>query len=93
MEVVQSILTDTSNFAVPGGEKETRRVILELVQYARSLEEQVSGLKPKEKSAEEVRAAAEKLRVAARSGIRKQMTVSCFLDCCIADGRSGLTRQ
>jgi citrate lyase alpha subunit len=76
IESVRSILLDTSNFAIPESADGTRRVLLELAQYARSLEEQVVASKPKEKTLEEVKAAAEKLCAAARSGIRKQMTVS-----------------
>jgi hypothetical protein len=78
IESVRSILADTSNFTVPESDDETRRALLELARYARSLEEQVLASKPKEKSAMEVEGAAEKLRLAARSSIRKQMTVGLF---------------
>ncbi|KAF8076719.1 hypothetical protein FPV67DRAFT_1406546 [Lyophyllum atratum] len=71
---VRDILADTANFPVPEGEDEIRRSLLELAVYARSLEEQIEASKPKEMSPQQLNAAAEKLRAAARSGIRKQMT-------------------
>ncbi|KAF5388430.1 hypothetical protein D9615_000671 [Tricholomella constricta] len=71
---VRSILTDPTDFPVPQSEDAVRRLFLTLAQYARSLEEQVEASKPKERSTQELNAAAVKLRAAARSGIRKQMT-------------------
>ncbi|RDB19942.1 hypothetical protein Hypma_012854 [Hypsizygus marmoreus] len=73
-ETVRSILADTANFSVPEGEAGMRKALVELAQYTRSLEKEVLASKPKEKSSEEIDAAAEKVRAAARSGIRKQMT-------------------
>ncbi|KAJ7434788.1 hypothetical protein B0H11DRAFT_2116406 [Mycena galericulata] len=44
-----------------------------IAQYARWLEEELAATKPKEKTKEEIDAAAEKLRSACVSGIKKQM--------------------
>jgi nanoRNase/pAp phosphatase (c-di-AMP/oligoRNAs hydrolase) len=90
IESVRSILADTGNFAVPEDSDETRRALLELALYARSLEEQVQASKPKEKTAEEVEAAADKLSAAVRSGIRKQMGVSILT---VASLRYNLTHR
>lgn len=78
-ETVNSILSNASSFDIPSTDKATRDLILGLAQYARSLEEEVESYKPKAKSPEELDAAAQKLAAAARSGIKKQMTVrNCF---------------
>ncbi|KAJ7119687.1 hypothetical protein C8R44DRAFT_982357 [Mycena epipterygia] len=45
-----------------------------MAEYARWLEGELSATKPKEKSPQEIRGAAEKLRNACVSGIKKQMT-------------------
>ncbi|KAG5639697.1 hypothetical protein H0H81_005880 [Sphagnurus paluster] len=73
-ESVRSVLAQPSDFLIPEGEVDVRRLILELAHYARSLEDQIESSKPKPMSAVEIGAAADKLRAAARSGIRKQMT-------------------
>jgi DNA topoisomerase VI subunit B len=49
--------------------------LLSVAEYTRHLEDVVASLKPKEKSADEVSAAAEKLRSATASGIKKQLQV------------------
>ncbi|KAG7088075.1 hypothetical protein E1B28_012106 [Marasmius oreades] len=72
--MVDAILADASNYPIPADDADARDSFIVLAKYARSLEEMVSGSKPKELSPEELEAAAEKLRVAARSGIKKQMT-------------------
>ncbi|KIY52294.1 hypothetical protein FISHEDRAFT_35383 [Fistulina hepatica ATCC 64428] len=48
--------------------------LVEVAQYARSLQQQVAALKPKEKSKEDIAVAADKLAAAVQSGITKQMT-------------------
>lgn len=74
-ETVEDILSEPESYTIPQDEDAARQLLLELAQYARSLELEISGTKPKVKTAEEIDGAAEKLRSAARSGIRKQMTV------------------
>ncbi|CAA7258576.1 unnamed protein product [Cyclocybe aegerita] len=74
VQVVTSILSDATGFELPAGDASTRALILQLVQYARDLEQEVAALKPKAKSPQELAAAADKLANAARSGIRKQLT-------------------
>ncbi len=73
---VVTILADSKNYPVPEDPEASRAVFVELAQYARSLEEEIAGSKPKARTPEQVNAAAEKLKSAARSGIKKQMTVS-----------------
>ncbi|KIM46485.1 hypothetical protein M413DRAFT_441573 [Hebeloma cylindrosporum] len=73
-ETVESILSDVKNFELPDSPTATRKMILELAQYARSLEEEVDATKPKALSPAELAAAAAKLANAVRSGIRKQLT-------------------
>lgn len=77
-ENIESIVTDSDNFPIPESTKAIQKLLLEVALYARSLEEEIQASKPKAKTKEELEAAAEKLRNAARSGIRKQMTVSCY---------------
>ncbi|KAL0069155.1 hypothetical protein AAF712_003841 [Marasmius tenuissimus] len=72
--LVDAILSDASNYPIPDDEDLARSSFVELAKYARSLEEKVNASKPKEKSPAELEVAAEKLRAAARSGIKKQMT-------------------
>jgi len=74
-ETVESILSDAKNFELPESPTATRKMILELAKYARTLEEEVDATKPKALSRAELEAAAEKLANAAKSGIRKQLTV------------------
>lgn len=70
--IVDLVLEDIEGYVVPDDADETRQLIIDLAQYARSLEE---SSKPKTKSPAQIEEAAEKLRSAARSGIKKQMTV------------------
>lgn len=74
-QAVETILSDPTDFQIPDDSNVIRATILELAEYARSLEEQVDAMKPKAKSPKELEAAAAKLANAARSGIRKQLTV------------------
>lgn len=67
---VKQILADASN---------VDSELLKLAQYARWLEEEISALKPKPKSADDIENEAEKLRASVRSGIVKQMGVRAFL--------------
>ena len=78
-ETVENILSDVINFELPDSATGTRKMILGLAQYARTLEEEVDVTKPKALSRAELEAAAEKLANAVRSGIRKQLTVCFFL--------------
>jgi hypothetical protein len=78
-EIVENILSDEKNFDLPDSTSATRKMILGLAQYARTLEEEVVASKPKALSQAELEAAAEKLANAVKSGIRKQLTVSFFL--------------
>lgn len=71
---VVAILADSKNYPVPEDSEASRAVFVELAQYARNLEEEIAGSKPKARTPEQVNAAAEKLKSAARSGIKKQMT-------------------
>ncbi|KAJ2917483.1 hypothetical protein MD484_g2928, partial [Candolleomyces efflorescens] len=61
---VKEILADASN---------ADSELLKLAQYARWLEEEITALKPKPKSADDIENEAEKLRASVRSGIVKQM--------------------
>ncbi|KAF9037816.1 hypothetical protein BDZ89DRAFT_1157256 [Hymenopellis radicata] len=72
--MVDAILADTSNYPVPEDDDDARQSLVELAKYARSLEDQIAASQPQAKSADQLEAAAEKLRKAARSGIKKQMT-------------------
>lgn len=81
-ERVKSILDHFTDFPIPDGPDNVRRTLIELATYARGLEEEVLASKPKEKTPEDLQAAAAKLRTAARSGIRKQMTVMYTIPFC-----------
>ncbi|KAJ3495696.1 hypothetical protein NLJ89_g10587 [Agrocybe chaxingu] len=73
-QVVTSILSDASSFELPEDDETIRTMFVRLAQYARGLEEEVMAMRPKERSSEDLAAAAEKLANAAKSGIKKQMT-------------------
>lgn len=75
IETVESIVRGPDTFLVLTGAVALRKTLVELALYARSLEEAISESKPKPKTTEELEIAAAKLQKAARSGIRKQMTV------------------
>ena len=80
-ETVVNILSDEKNFELPDSPSATRKFILGLAQYARTLEEEVDASKPKVLTRAELEAAAQKLANAVRSGIRKQLTVGFFKGC------------
>ncbi|KAG7447511.1 uncharacterized protein BT62DRAFT_930524 [Guyanagaster necrorhizus] len=73
-KVTAGILTDSKNYPVPEDPEGSCAAFVELAQYAPSLEEEIAGRKPKERTPKQVNAAAEKLKSAARSGIKKQVT-------------------
>lgn len=73
---VKAILSDTANYHIPESDVDIRASLVELAEYARSLEEEIESMKPKPLSKDEVEVAAEKLRKVVNSGIRKQMTVN-----------------
>lgn len=77
--LVVAILSDTYHI---GNEEVEKAALLQLAQYARSLEEQVTNsiaagpVAPKPaKTPEQLEEAADKVARAAKSGIRKQMSV------------------
>ena len=87
--LVNSILANPKGYPISGNEDVVRKSLVDLASYARSLELQLSGAAapaagpskaaaaPKPvKSQAELEAAADKLRKAAVSGIKKQMSVS-----------------
>lgn len=74
--MVDAILSDTDNYPIPEDDEDARLSLVNLAKYARSLEDELAASKPQPKSSTQLEAAAEKLRSAARSGIKKQMTVS-----------------
>ncbi|KAF9006685.1 hypothetical protein BDQ17DRAFT_1238739 [Cyathus striatus] len=78
-QTVDTLLSDVENYNFPSSPEDVRETLISLAQYARSLEEDIDASKPKEKSREEILAAAEKLKSVGRSGITKQMNwkVSC----------------
>ena len=81
--LVSDILADQDGYAIPEDESDMRKLLVQVAQYARDLEGRVDTLIPKPKSAEELEAAAEKIRNAAVAGIKKQMSVrTCILSSC-----------
>ncbi|KAI0746678.1 hypothetical protein C8Q80DRAFT_1220000 [Daedaleopsis nitida] len=88
LALVNSILANPKGYPISGSEDVVRKSLVDLASYARSLELQLAGgagavagsskaaAAPKPaKSQAELEAAAEKLRKAAVSGIKKQMSV------------------
>ncbi|OJT13470.1 hypothetical protein TRAPUB_10000 [Trametes pubescens] len=85
--LVNSILANPKGYPISGNEEVVRKSLVELAKYARELEEQIAGApvagsskavvavaaKPARSQAE-LEAAADKIRRAAQSGIKKQMT-------------------
>jgi len=76
--LVAAILTNSKAYPIPDDERAVRQTLVDLAQYARALEQEVvtKPAGPAPKTEEQIEAAAQKLRNAAWSGIRKQMTVS-----------------
>ncbi|KAG1805183.1 uncharacterized protein BJ212DRAFT_1283959, partial [Suillus subaureus] len=78
--LVKTILAHPDTYPIPDDDDDIRQSLVELAQYAKELEQRVkAGSAPKVMSADQVAAAVEKIRKAANSGIKKQMTVG-FLD-------------
>jgi len=81
--LVTAILANTSAYPISNDESETRNMLVQLAQYTRNLEEEVASgtgagpSTPAPKTKEQLVEAAQKIEKAARSGIRKQMTVYC----------------
>lgn len=75
--LVSTILKDTEGYEAPS---DAREALVELAIYARSLEQAANkggdASTKVAKTPEQIEAAAEKIRRAAASGIKKQMTVS-----------------
>lgn len=89
--LVNSILANPKGYPISGNEDVVRKSLVDIATYARSLEQQLAGpiagsssmgaaapvaAKPARTPAQ-LEEAAEKLRKAAVSGIKKQMSVSC----------------
>lgn len=81
--LVTAILANTSSHPISDDPVETRNSLVQLAQYARSLEEDVgraaqgtSQSAPVQKTKEQLEEAAEKIKRTAVSGIKKQMSVS-----------------
>ncbi|KII95287.1 hypothetical protein PLICRDRAFT_86682 [Plicaturopsis crispa FD-325 SS-3] len=74
--LVDAILANPTAYPVPDDADATRQALVDLATYARSLEGGggAGASKPAPKTKEQIEEAAEKVRKAARSGIRKQMT-------------------
>ena len=56
--LVDGILSDASNYPLPNNDDLVRSSFVELAKYARSLEEKINANQPKEKSPEDLEAAA-----------------------------------
>ena len=68
--------SDTTNYEIPDDDAEIRNTIIKLAQYMRSLEEEISALKPKEMSLQQLAVVATKIASATCScGIKKKMSV------------------
>ncbi|KAG1763581.1 hypothetical protein EV702DRAFT_1274422 [Suillus placidus] len=77
--LIKTILAHPDTYPIPDNDEDIRQSLVELAQYAKELEQDVqqrgAGSAPKAMSADQVAAAVEKIRKAANSGIKKQMTV------------------
>lgn len=78
--LIKTILAHPDTYPIPDDDEDIRQSMVELAQYAQELEQDTqqrgAGSASKAMSADEVAAAVEKIRKAANSGIKKQMTVS-----------------
>ncbi|KAG0697311.1 hypothetical protein DFH29DRAFT_835986 [Suillus ampliporus] len=76
--LIKTILANPDSYPIPDDDDDIRQSLVELAYYARDLEQDVqkggAGSAPKAMSADQVAAAVEKIRKAAHSGIKKQMT-------------------
>jgi len=81
--LIRTILAHPDTYPIPDEDEDIRQSLVELAEYANELEQNIqqrgADSAPKAMSADQVAAAVEKIRKAANSGIKKQMTVS-FLD-------------
>lgn len=78
--LLKAILAKPDTYPILDDDYAVRRQLVKLAQYARDLEEELAsasqaGPAPKTMTPEQLAAAVEKLRKAANSGIRKQMSV------------------
>ncbi|KAG1763191.1 hypothetical protein EDD22DRAFT_518591 [Suillus occidentalis] len=76
--LIKTILAHPDTYPIPDDDEDIRQSMVELAQYAQELEQDTqqtgAGSAPKAMNADEVAAAVEKIRKAANSGIKKQMT-------------------
>ncbi|OAX43358.1 hypothetical protein K503DRAFT_681326 [Rhizopogon vinicolor AM-OR11-026] len=77
--LVKAILADPDSYPIPDSDEDIRQSLVYLAQYVKDLEQDVQQLEgtgsvPKVLSADQLDAAVEKIRKAAHSGIKKQMT-------------------
>lgn len=78
--LIDSILASKPAYSVPDDPEQIKDALVQLAQYARSLEEELvkGSSKTAPKTQEQLEEAAEKIARMARSGITKQMTVGLF---------------
>lgn len=81
--LLNAILAKPDTYPIPDEDDAVRDKLVKLAQYARDLEEELAsasqaGPAPRTMTPGELAATVEKLRKAANSGIRKQMSVSCL---------------
>ena len=81
--LVKAILAQPDTYPILDDDDDVRRKLVKLARYAKDLEGELqsasqaqAGSAPKTMTPEQLAAAVEKLRKAANSGIRKQMSVS-----------------
>ncbi|KAG1735001.1 hypothetical protein EDB19DRAFT_1725498 [Suillus lakei] len=73
--LIKTILAHPDTYPIPDDDDDIRQSLVELAQYARELEQDMQqGGAPKAMSADQLAVAVEKIRKAANSGIKKQMT-------------------
>ncbi|KAG1873594.1 hypothetical protein DFJ58DRAFT_759142 [Suillus subalutaceus] len=76
--LIKTILAHPDTYPIPDDDEDIRQSLVELAQYAKELEQNLqqreAGSTPKAMSADQLAAAVEKIRKAANSGIKKQMT-------------------
>ncbi|KAG2141602.1 hypothetical protein BD769DRAFT_1427394 [Suillus cothurnatus] len=76
--LIRTILAHPDTYPIPDEDEDIRQSLVELAEYANELEQNIqqrgADSAPKAMSADQVAAAVEKIRKAANSGIKKQMT-------------------
>jgi hypothetical protein len=86
--LIKTILAHPDTYPIPDDDEDIRQSMVELAQYAQELEQDAqqrgAGPAPKAMSADQVAAAVEKIRKAANSGIKKQMTVGFLYHPCLS---------